>query len=84
MNLAERIVREIPDPATHWRIPQRASAREIVLRLEIALAPGVLTPDTRKAIADYIENGLPPGTSLNERIRQAARVLLASPQFMLH
>ena len=55
-----------------------------MIRLEIAISPGVLTPDTREAIADYIENGLPPDASLNERIRQAARVLLASPQFMLH
>ncbi len=84
MNLADRIVTQIPDPATHWRIPESASAREIVIRLEIAISPGVLTPDTREAIADYIENGLPPDASLNERIRQAARVLLASPQFMLH
>ena len=84
MNLAERIVREIRAPASYWRIPKGASGYEIVKRLEIALAPGLLTPQTRKAIVDFIESGLPPGASLDERVRQAARVMLASPHFMLH
>jgi uncharacterized protein (DUF1800 family) len=84
MNLADRIVREIRDPAAYWRIPAGAAGLEIVTRLGVALAPGALTPRTRWAIAKYIDAGLPPETPLDERVRQAARVLLASPEFMLH
>ena len=84
MNQAERIVREIPDPVRHWRIPQGATGRRIVARLEIALSPGALTPRTRWAIAQYVDEGLPRDTSLEERVRQAARVILASPAFVLH
>ena len=83
MNLAERIVREIPDPLRHWRIPEGASGRKIVARLEVALSPGVLTTRTRWAIARYVDQ-LPPDTSLEERVREVARVILSSPGFVLH
>ena len=83
MNLAERILRELREPAAHFRIRPGASSRRIVARLELQLAPGSLSRDTRQAIAGYID-ALPPSADLDERVRQAARVLLAAPQFMQH
>ena len=51
----------------------------------VVLKPSSDAPTIARHFVDLLEqNGLPPGASLDERVRQAARVMLASPHFMLH
>jgi uncharacterized protein (DUF1800 family) len=72
LNLVERIVAGIPDPLHHWEIDPDAGAAEIVLRLEARLAPGALLPETRQRIVGLLLE------------RQAARLILSSPELLLH
>lgn len=83
-NLAEKLVQAVVDPVTTWNIPSAATSEQIVDDLVSQLLPAGLQPATRLEVIDFLDNDLPASATLEDRVRQAASLILATPESLAY
>lgn len=84
INLADRIIGNVADPLTTWGLTALSTSTEIVDALQTSLVPGGISQTTRSEIIALLDSGLPVATPIEDAIRQAASIMLSSPDFVLY
>ncbi len=79
----QRLIAPIGNAASRFGIPQGADSAGIVDALADRFIPQGITAPTRTATIDLLDS-LPSNAGRNQRARQAATLLLSSPEFLTH
>lgn len=83
LNLVQRLIAPISNPANRYGVPVGATNSEIVSILTDRFIPQGASSATRDAIVAFLD-GLPGSAGRQQRTRQAAMLLLSSPDFLQH
>ncbi|MFK7886386.1 MAG: DUF1800 domain-containing protein [Gammaproteobacteria bacterium] len=83
LNQVQRLIAPIPDPAQRYGVAVGATSTELVDALIERFLPRGVEPATRTTVIDFVE-ALPASAGRNVRTRQAAMLLLSSPEFLMH
>lgn len=83
LNQVSRLVNEVPDPAARFGIANGANNAAIVDNLVDRFLPQGIETATRSSVIAFLQ-ALPADADLDERTRQAAMLILSSPEFFRH
>jgi len=83
LNQVQRLLAPIPNPAQRYGVPAGATNAQIVDALVERFLPQGVEGPTRATVIAFLD-GLPTSVGRNNRTRQAAMLLLSSPEFLMH
>jgi hypothetical protein len=83
LNLVQRLIAPIPNPAQRYGVPQGATSAQMVDALVERFIPRGVEPATRTSVISFLDD-LPASAGRNTRTRQAAILLLSTPEFLMH
>jgi len=83
LDQVQRLVTPITNTAARFGVPSTGGSAVIVDALAERFVPEGLRGETRASIIDFLNN-LPTSVGRNQRVRQAAILMLSSPDFLMH
>lgn len=83
LNQVQRLIAPIQNPAERFGVPAGATSEQMADALIARFLPQGVQPQTRTSVIDFLD-ALPGNVGRDQRTRQAAMLVLSSPEFLLH